>query len=203
MDSNDNEYEYKWVLKDDRSIREISDFKVAKNAFKRSIIKSISEEDAELRDGEPFVFGCYFSTKYDERSITDEEIVIETRTKMLLQYLLYPTEDEELKDEIFRTISKNYSYHGVYESNDDGTGANLSIVRNPHEIIIRLYVDDGAYVNRLETNAFAIEDDDKEYFYISEETIYYAYGSDGSETIEDLISTNITLKRVRSDELLF
>lgn len=200
MDSNDNEYEYKWVLKDGRTITEFSDFKVAKNTFKRSIIKAISEEYSELFDGEPFALVYYFQKKYDNRAITDEEIVIEKRTEMLLQYLLYSMESEELKAEILRTISKDYSYHGVYESDDETIETNISIVRNPHEIIIRLHVDYDGVVKRLETNAFAIEDDGKEYFYIIADMINQ---DDGSVTIDELQSKNITLRKVRLEKMGF
>lgn len=97
-----------------------------------------------------------------------------------------------MKAEVLSTIRKNYSYHGVYESEDKTTlEMNLSIVRNPHEIIFRLKIDDKLYgfniMRRLETNAFVIEDDDKEYFFITEDTSKDAYDSISLKKIKDIL----------------
>lgn len=169
---------------------EFSDFVEAKNAFKESIINAISDEDAYC-DGEPFSLCRYFSGKYDNGSISDEEIIIETRARTILEYLLCLRDSVEMKSKILKLISKNYSYHGVDEF---GVEVSLSIARNLDEITFHLVVDDNGDINLLEANSFVMDDDEKEYYFVAKETITT---SNDSNKLGKTISSNITLSKVK------
>lgn len=191
MTNESNENQFHWVLKCNESKKEYHSFEEAKNAFRKCVIDAIGDRDAYI-DGVPFSFGAYFSGKHDSCTITDEEIVIVARTRSLLSFLLYRMESEELKSKIRKLIRKTYSYQGVDEFDVE---ASAQIERNPREITVNLEIDENGDANFLKTNAFLMDDEDKEYFFSAKEMIST---SRNREKLGKIISSEISLSKIET-----
>ena len=74
----------KWILTVDNETFEFDNFSDAVTMLKAEISKHMEiNEDVFGREGEPFTPNAFLSCKYDDGTISDEEIVVQTRMSML------------------------------------------------------------------------------------------------------------------------
>ncbi len=160
-----------WVLKNNEKVMEFCDFAEAKKAFRISIRNALNDEDA-YTDGVPFSLGAYFSGKYDDRSISDQEIVIDKRIEFILDLISspYPIDyvDDMLLKKLDLLLPTSYFYSGTNQFDEE---VEISIDKNNDDIDLRIDVDDNIENNMLYTNAFVLENEDKLYYFESKETI--------------------------------
>ncbi len=110
-------------------------------------------------DNLPDSLGAFFTYLYNDRIITDDEILLETRLRMLLSRLGY-NNPVQIKDNALKSISKSYDYHYIDE--EIGYLIDIKVDYSPEEIVVELNADsEDSY---LHTNAFVMDDSSKKYF---------------------------------------
>ena len=107
----------------------------------------------------PDSLGAFFNYLYHERMITDDEISLETRLRMLLSRLACDN-PVQIKDNALKSISKSYDYH--YSDEEIGYLIDIKVDYSPEEIVVELNADNGD--SYLYTNAFVMDDSSKKYF---------------------------------------
>ncbi len=182
--------ENRWVLTNNDNKQEFSDFKEAKVAFRNSIKEAMNDKDAYPR-GEPFSLGVYFSSKFNDGSISDSEIVIYNRAQMLIDSI-YASRTIDYKNDkcLYKNIIPKYFFYSG--SNDLGEDAFISIDKNEDEILLCIIVNDNDDINMLYTNAFVMDSKERVYCFTSRERIST---SDNPDKLGEILYSNITLKK--------
>ena len=104
----------------------------------------------------------FFYYLNDERIITDEEIVMEARLRMLCSYFLCDN-PKDIKNNALKSINKPIDYH--YKDEEIGFQVDIKVDYSPEEIAAELKADSGD--SYLYTNAFIMDDENKKYFFKS------------------------------------
>lgn len=173
---------HSWVVTTNQDTYSFAFFGDAVNCFKKLIKDYIrSGDDIFINDCTPFQVGCFFSTKYDNGEITDEEIAISTRVDMLLNCLMWH-EPKYSKKDALNIIKKNIRYNGINHNKEFDEKLSLSIEKKDSEIIYESFLDDGDETY-LKTNAFIFDDHEKTYYYKSHQIVV-------ASTKKDVLGTN-------------
>lgn len=135
--------------------------------------------------GVPDQIGAYFSFKYDERTITDEEIVIDQRLEMLLDFLKCQ-DTKDLKENTLKVIKKPIHYHGEIEEFEQTADINVDLLKD--EVVVSLE-SDGDY---LKTNAFILDNPDKIYYFDCTQVVRTA---DKPEDLGKVVFLDVTLTK--------
>ena len=135
--------------------------------------------------GVPDQIGAYFSYKYDERTITDEEIVIDQRLEMLLDFLKCQ-DTKDLKENTMKVIKKPIHYHGEIEEFEQTADINVDLLKD--EVVVSLESDD----DYLKTNAFIFDNPDKTYYFDCTQTVHTA---DKPEDLGKVVFLDVTLTK--------
>lgn len=185
----------KWILMIDEDKYEFNKFSDAIYMLKAEIIKHIEVNDeAYTNGGEPFLSGAFFFYKYDQGTITDEEIVVETRYKMLLRSLITRDLEYSKKDAI-KSIKGNINYSGKNEFDEE---LKIDVQSKPNEISLDIIYnegfDDEAY---LHSNAFIFDDPTKEYYFIS----HWIINTSSRHNIGKVVDIKIRLKQEEKEEV--
>lgn len=187
-----------WIVNNKASEKETyQDFETAVKRF-RNIIANFfwdfsyeGPEDKKTLNvfglcGVPDQIGAYFSYKYDERTITDEEIVIDQRLEMLLDFLKCQ-DTKDLKENTLKVIKKPIHYHGEIEEFEQTVDINVDLLKD--EVVVSLE-SDGDY---LKTNAFIFDNQDKTYYFDCSAT---CHTSTKEEDLGKVVFLDITLTKV-------
>ena len=137
----------------------------------------------------PDSLGAFFSYLYHERMITDDEILLETRLRMLLSHLACDN-PVQIKDNALKSISKSYDYH--YNDEEIGYLIDIKVDYSPEEIVVELNADNGD--SYLYTNAFVMDDSSKKYFLKSHQVCYTSAKKSDLGVCADL---DITLEKIQ------
>lgn len=121
--------------------------------------KESTEIDVFDSDNLPDSLGAFFDHLYHERIITDDEILLETRLRMLLSRLSC-NNPVQIKEYALKSISKSYDYH--YNDEEIGYLIDIKVDYSPEEIVVELNADNAD--SYLHTNAFVMDDSSKKYF---------------------------------------
>ena len=141
-----------YQLKINNEIIGIFSFKEAKEKALEEIHNHITDENQAFLYEMPFSAGANMNYMYDERIISDEEIVIFERIRMLLQDLISIVE----KDKTIDYINKNYECHNT----NTNFKYDFYITNNSSETILELNSDD----DYLYTNMFNMIEGNEYYF---------------------------------------
>ena len=177
-----------YQLRIDNKIIGYYPFNFAKAKVLDIIHNHILDEDQAYAFELPFSVGAGINYMYDERFISDEEIIISERTRMLIQNLI------SISDSINKPmdyIKKNYECHRSF----DGTNYDIYILRNSNEIILSLSSDD----DYLQTNMFNMEEGGKYYFKSRQEIVVKDKTS--KRELGEIVKINIFLTPVEEDNL--
>lgn len=134
----------------------------------------------------PSVLSAYFSYKFDNRSISDEEIVLYNRLGLLFSYFLSEDKDQ-IKDNMNKVIIHSYSYHQEIE--EISTKVDIELNKNDENLSLDIKVDDGD-INILKTNGFSLVKNDNKYYLNS---IQHIFTSNNPSDLGKIIEMNISL----------
>lgn len=112
----------------------------------------------------PSIVSTFFEPRYSERTISDEEIVVQSRLDMLLDYFL-SKDATEIKNNALKAIKHSIKYHSKNE--DFKEVIDISVELNPSEIIVDIEGKDGLF----KTNAFIFDNDLQKYYFKSKHEI--------------------------------
>lgn len=159
----------KWFLTIDNEAVEFDNFNDAVAMLKAEISKHMEmNEDVFGEEGEPFESGAFFFSKYEDGTITDEEIVVQTRMTMLCRSFLLRGADLS-KDNAMKSLKGDIHYLGKDEYDDE---LEIVVLSSPEEVILDIAHCDGIE-NRtyLRSNAFIFDDSNKEYYFNSHQIV--------------------------------
>lgn len=178
----------KWILTSKKGEEDFTEFEEAAKALKRMIVKEINRTPV-FYDGLPFSVGSYFGYKY-ENQISDEEIVIDERLRLLLR-TLNCRDPKNTKKEANRSIFQNYSYS---EKSDLGEEMHIEIVRKEN-ITLDIQFNDGVDDMYLSTNVFDMDDESRTYYFNFRQIVVVS-SSLARDELGKVYSDNMTLKEV-------
>lgn len=130
-----------------------------------------------------------FAYKYGERTITDEEIVLENRLKMLLDYMLSKNPKEK-KENTLKSFKQSVHYKG--EEKEISTRVEIDIDYKEDEVILDLRCDDGDETY-FKTNAFIFDDVNKTYYFKSHQIVTT---SSIKEQLGEVVDMDVELRKV-------
>ena len=185
----------KWIIDHNGNKTEYRKYSDAVNEFLRIISEHFwGNSDNNKNNGStvydidliPSSLGAFFSYKFDNRSITDEEIVLYNRLGLLLSYFL--SEDKEkIKDNMNKVITHSYSYHQEIE--EISTKVDIELTKDKEDLTLDIKVDDGD-INFLKTNGFSLVKNDNKYYLNS---IQHIFTSSNPNDLGKIIEINISL----------
>lgn len=185
-----------WVLNNNNAIRKYNSFEEAINEFLKIIkdhlwINSDNNKENESTvygySCEPFSFEVFFHTKYQDRTITDEEIVLESRIGMLLDYFL-SKDKKQIQDNALKVIKHSISYHGKDEYHTD---VKVDVDLNSDEITLDISVNNG-FDSYIRSNAFIFDDENRTYYFNSRQ---YVEVSNNKDDLGKVVELNISLSK--------
>lgn len=191
----------KWIIDHNGNKTKYQKFSDAVNEYLRIISEHFwGNSDNNKNNGSsvydidlvPSVLSAYFSYKFDNRSITDEEIVLYNRLGLLLSYFLSEDKDQ-IKDNMNKVITHSYSYHQEIE--DISTKVDIELNKNDENLSLDIKVDDGD-INILKTNGFSLVKNDKKYYLNS---FQYISTSNNPDDLGKTIELNIYLSPVEDN----
>lgn len=164
----------KWLVKIGIDEREYDSFDEAVAEFRQVIFDFVSTYCPSNEEEEPCIAfnnsavpnfaNEYFYYKYDSSTISDEEIILDNRLRMLMEYLYCPNLDE-LKEATLGNIKHSYKYED--EIKEINSKLYVDIDYSPDEVKVYLSGNEGF----LETNAFIFDDEDKKYYFESNQVV--------------------------------
>ena len=157
-------------------------FKKAKEKALEEIHNHITDENQAFLYDMPFSAGANMNYMYDERLISDEEIVAFERIRMLLQDLISIVE----KDKTIDYINKNYECHNTITDFE----YDFYITNNSSEIILELNSDE----DYLHTNMFNMKEG-YEYNFNSKQKIVVK-DSTSKRALGDIVKLDISLNPI-------
>lgn len=189
----------KWVVTLNNNKSEYDGFKEALAFFLKEVSEyfwkhtRLNNESTEI-----FVFdstclpdslGTFFYHLLDDRIITDEEILLETRLSMLLSHLACDN-PVQIKDNALKSIKRSYDYH--YNNEEIGYLIDIKVDYSPEEIVVELNADNGD--SYLYTNAFIMDDSSKKYFLKSHQVCHTSIKNSDLGVFADL---DIMLEKIQ------
>ena len=191
----------KWIINHNGKETTYSSYNEAVNEYLRIISEHFwGNSDNNKNNGStvydidliPSSLGAYFSYKFDNRSIPDEEIVLYNRLGLLLSYFL--SEDKEkIKDNTNKVITHSYSYHN--EESEISTKVDIELTKDKEDLTLDIKVDDGD-INYLKSNGFSLVKNDKKYYLNS---FQYISTSNNPDDLGKTIELNIYLSPVEDN----
>lgn len=163
--------------------------KISEYVWKHSCVNKESTE-VSVFDSTfvPDSIGAFFNYLHDDRKITDDEIILESRLSMLCSYFGCDN-PEDIKSNALKSINRSFNYH--YKDDEIGYFIEIKIDYSPDEIVVNLKSDDGE--TYLHTNAFIMDDESKKYFFNSHQVCYTSSKKNDLGKTADL---NILLERI-------
>lgn len=133
--------------------------------------------------------GEFLEIRYEERTISDEEIVIQSRLNMLLDPLL-SKDDNEIKNNALKVIKHSINYHSRNEEFDEDLDINVEL--KTEEIVVDIVGEDSLF----KTNAFIFDNDLQKYYFISKQRITT---SNDPEHLGKMVEISIALQPYDED----
>ncbi|MCR5491613.1 MAG: hypothetical protein K6F32_05750 [Bacilli bacterium] len=164
-------------------LKEVSEY-FRKHSY---VNKESTEIDVFDSTNLPDSLGAFFNYLYNDRIITDNEILLETRLRMLLSRLACDN-PVQIKDNALKSISKSYDYH--YSDEEIGYLIDIKVDYSPEEIVVELNAYNGD--SYLYTNAFVMDDSSKKYFLKSHQVCFTSAKKSDLGAFADL---DITLEK--------
>ena len=182
----------KWVLEINSKTTEFVNFKDAVTKMKDEIFNHIkTNEDVFWSEGMPFAAEAFFSWKYDDGTITDEDIVVDTRTNMLCRSFIWK-DAENSKENVLLSLRKSIHYYFENTLFQRKLIINIDLLSNEVKMDISHYERNNEETY-MRSNAFIFDDASKEYYFKSHQIIN---SSDKKEDLGKQININILLKEV-------
>ena len=183
----------KWLMILNSEKIEFDNFENATSSFIKEIHKYFwkhtyankESTDVKVFDSEccPDELGSFFYYLYSEAKITDDEIVLDSRLRMLLSSFINKN-PKDIKNNALKVISRPYYYH--YEDDEIGYFIDIKIDYSKDEIILESSADEDSY---LQTNAFIMDDENRKYYFDSHQICNTSNkGSDLGKTADLSIS---------------
>ena len=159
----------KWILTVDNETFEFDNFNDAVTMLKAEISKHMEiNEDIFGREGEPFTPDAFLSCKYDDGTISDEEIVVQTRMSMLCRSFIWRGANYS-KDNAIKSLKGDIHFFGKNEYDEE---LKIDIKSLPEEVILDITHFDGVKDETyLHSNAFIFDDPGKVYYFNSHQII--------------------------------
>ena len=159
----------KWILTVDNETFEFDNFSDAVTMLKAEISKHMEiNEDVFGREGEPFTPDAFLSCKYDDGTISDEEIVVQTRMSMLCRSFIWRGANYS-KDNAIKSLKGDIHF---FVKNEYDEELKIDIKSLPEEVILDITHFDGVKDETyLHSNAFIFDDPGKVYYFDSHQII--------------------------------
>ncbi len=159
----------KWILTVDNETFDFNNFTDAVTMFKAEISKHMeANEDIFGREGEPFTPDVFLSSKYDDGTISDEEIVVQTRMSMLCKSFMWRGANDS-KENAIKSLKGDIHYFGKNEYDEE---LEIDIESLPEEVILDITHFDGVKDQTyMRSNAFIFDDPNKVYYFNSHQII--------------------------------
>ena len=159
----------KWILTVDNETFDFNNFNDAVTMLKAEISKHMEiNEDIFGREGEPFTPDVFISSKYDDGTISDEEIVVQTRMSMLCRSFIWRGANCS-KDNAIKSLKGDIHFFGKNEYDEE---LKIDIKSLPEEVILDITHFDGIKDETyLRSNAFIFDDPNKLYYFKSHQII--------------------------------
>lgn len=160
---------HKWILNVNEETFEFDNFNDAVTMLKAEISKHMEvNEDIFGREGEPFTPDTFLSCKYVYGTISDEEIVVQTRMSMLCRSFIWRGADYS-KDNAIKSLKGDIHYFGKNEYDEE---LKIDIKSLPEEVILDITHFDGIKDETyMRSNAFIFDDPNKAYYFNSHQII--------------------------------
>lgn len=157
-----------WFVKNGNDIKEFENYLDALKVFREYIRNYFyTNRDAFCSDILPFSFGVFFSAKYDSYEITDEDIVVQERTNLLLSSLRWEDIDEGEKAADY---SIRNSYHFYEHNKEFGHSISADIDKEKDLIYLDFESNDNGDFTYLKSNAF-VNKQEKNLYFIAKEIV--------------------------------
>ncbi len=185
-----------WLLKrKGKRERKFPSFEDAVTAMKEEIISVIKQYS---KDNTILGFKSYFDAKRQNGTITNEELIIESRLSMLIDSLYYP-DRESAKWQALKSIKQKYFYDSDTNQNQDvlcihidRIGNEISLNLNSKERSNRTENhEDSSVIRKLQTNAFVFKENEKERYYF----VLRASSAIVEDNREEIAEEEITLTK--------
>ena len=159
----------KWILTVDNETFNFDNFSDAVTMLKAEISKHMEvNEDIFGREGEPFTPDAFLSCKYVDGTISDEEIVVQTRMSMLCRSFIWRGADYS-KDNAIKSLKGDIHFIGKNEYDEE---LKIDIESLPEEVILDITHFDGVKNKTyMRSNAFIFDDPNKVYYFNSHQII--------------------------------
>lgn len=170
----------KWIVNLNDEQFEFESFLDGVNYFKNKIKDHFQQYNYDGDDTKLVVYtqrcvpdfvGYFLEGDYKDLDILDEEIILDTRLSMLMQYM-FCLNIKEVKDAAKKIISKPIKYHG--ENNEYGSLLDVDISPSTDELVVNLKGED----MHLKTNAFIFDDENKTYYLDSHQECLTSHNPD-------------------------
>lgn len=163
---------YSWIVTQDREALRFESFQEAVEYYRKTLENFYKSND---HDGfgialYPFDVGSFFSYKYDQELITDEEIITDARMGRLMYYLFWLNDVENLN----RIKHGPINYHGEIE--EFPAELSVSITYSKDEITAGFEHFENGEKTFLKTNAFIFKDSGKAYYFKTHQIIRVVNG---------------------------
>lgn len=184
----------KWILTVDNETFEFDNFSDAVTMLKAEISKHMEvNEDIFGREGEPFTPDTFLSSKYDEGTISDEEIVVQTRMSMLCRSFIWRGADYS-KDNALKSLKGDIHYYGKNEHEEE---LKIDIHSSKDEVVLDIThydgIEDETY---MRSNAFIFDDSNKKYYFNSYQIVTT---TSNEKDLGKIVNINISLEPVEYD----
>ena len=153
----------KWELTNGDKKEVFTSFDDATRVY-RLLIKKLMEENPDALSGGlvPFQIEAFFGRKYDDGSISDEDIVVSERLSMLLDSFMWLSK-EDAKQRAVMCLPKDICYHDTFPPFSEEV--KITISKKDGEIVLLTEYNDECDKVFIETNSFIFDDDSKEYYF--------------------------------------
>ena len=159
----------KWILNVNFETFEFTNFQDAVTMLKAEISKHMEiNEDIFGRQGEPFEPDAFLDTKYDDGTISDEEIAVLTRMRLLCRSFIWRGANYS-KDNAIKSLKGDIHYFGKNEYNEE---LSIDIKSLKDEVILDITHFDGIRDKTyMRSNALIFDDPSKVYYFNSHQII--------------------------------
>lgn len=191
----------KWVLINSDKKEVFDSFYNARDAFLALIADHLWQNSLNNKDNPSTVYnrscvpdriGYFLESRYEERTITDEDIVLQSRLDMLFEYFLSKNADE-IRDNALKVINHSIKYHSRNEDFNEEMKINIEL--DESELKVDIIADNGKE-SFLSTNAFIMDDDSKRYYFKSRQCIIT---TDVLDDLEKIIESCISVEPYNDD----
>ena len=160
----------KWMLKNNDNEEIFDDFNKATVAFKNDICDHMRKNQS-IYDiyNLPEDVCCHFAYKYDEGTISDDDLIAFCRAIMLMEAFVGRREKlYKTKESILKIVKNDINHHSEISEFDEE--ANISISLNDNEVKLDLEILKEKPTS-LKTNAFIIDNKKKNYYFKSHQYV--------------------------------